>query len=399
MVSAGEPETVAMLARNLTFIVCLWLLGRAIVLLAFAFSGRHGFADTFVHWDGAWYRSIAEGGYTFAPDGQKHNVAFFPLLPALSALVMRSGLSYVTAAGFINNLAMLVALAATFSFVELRAGAVSARWAVAVLALMPLSLFTIVGYSEGLYLCVSVLALLAHERVRDVATGLWGALATATRPTGIALAAALVFSGLRERRLATVVAGAASFLGVAAFAFFCWRAFGDPLAFIHSQQAWRGTFGVDWHSWWLIASTGIGGGRKLLAHVVAIAALVALVKRDRLDWISLVLGGCFVAIESWAWSNNTGIVVLFCAGTIAAIVYRERLGTAAFYYALLVFAMLLFGGTPFSADRNAYATVPFDIGLAFVAQRYPALGYPALAMMTYGLAVDAAAFARWEWVA
>jgi hypothetical protein len=263
---------------------------------------------------------------------------------------------------------------------------------------MPLALFTVAAYSEGVYLCFSALALYDFECGRTLRAGLASALAAVTRPIGAALAVSLLLEGIRGRRARVVAAGFIASTGILAFAFYCWRAFGDPLAFATAQHAWRSSFGFDWAAWWAILQMSFTGW-KLAASIVAAAAIVAVVRRDNLDALSLLLGCAAVGLESWVWSYNACTILLLAIGLVATIAFRERLGRLPVLYAIVACLVLLASGTPFSVDRNAYAIVPLDIAIALVAQRYPALGYPALAAMAVGLAVDAAAFARWQWVA
>lgn len=379
------------------WVLAFWLLGRAIVLAAFALSDPHGPADALVHWDGAWFRSIAESGYQSAAAGQS-NVAFFPLFPLLCVPLVKAGVPFALAGALVANAAMLGALAATYAFVRARVDAVAARWSVAMLALTPLALFTVAVYSESTYLLASALALLAYERERFPAAAAFGALASATRATGMALAAGMLAAGIRDRRPAAILAGALSLAGVAAFALYCAHAFGDPLAFVHAQHAWRGSFGIDWAAWWAIVQQSCAGW-KLAGNLVAALAAYAVMRRDRNDAASFAAGALAVGLFAWLWNANALVVVLLAGGLVATIRFRGALGTPAVAYAGFAAIMLLASGTPFSVDRNAYAVLPFVIALALTARRYPALGIPAIVAMTYGLAVDAAAFARWQWVA
>ena len=380
------------------WVVGFWLLSRAIVLVAFALADPRGPADALVHWDAAWFQSITSAGYHAGGAAQQSSLAFFPLFPLLCVPLVKLGVPFAAAGALVANACMLGALAAIFAFVRLRIDAAAARWTVALVALMPLSLFTVAAYSESTYLLLSALALLCCERERFAWAGAWGALATAARPTGIALACAFVVTGLRERRFGVALAGAASFVGIAAFAAYCWRAFGDPLAFVHAQRAWRGTLGVDWAAWWAIAQQAFASA-KIVGHAVAAFAVAFVVRRDRSDVPAFAAGTIAVALEAWLWGSNALVALVLGVGIYAVVRFRTKLGAAQLSYA--AFALLLFvaSGTPFSVDRNAYAILPFDVALALLARRYPALGIPALAAMACGLAVDAAAFARWQWVA
>jgi hypothetical protein len=70
--------------------------------------------------------------------------------------------------------------------------------------------------------------------------GVLGALAAASRATALAIVILLVveYLGQSGRRLRDVPALLVPFAGTAAFSFYLWVAFGDPLAFIHAEAAW-----------------------------------------------------------------------------------------------------------------------------------------------------------------
>ena len=384
--------------RDLAYLFAIWVISRALVGSAFAYAGAHGTWEAALHWDGAWYRSIAEHGYGAVRSGGHSDAAFFPLFPLICAVLVRAGAPFAIAAVVVNNVAMLVALLVVFAYTELRADVATARWACALLCFLPLSLFTVAAYSEGTYLCVSACALLAFERARYAPASMWGALATAARPTGVALAAAFFLEGVRRRRMSAVAAGCVSLLGIIAFALFCARTFGDPFAFARAQQAWRGVLGIDWKAWYAIVQMGFTG-RTFVAHAIAIGAIVVLVRRDRLEWVSLLLGALAVGLEAWAWRYNATIVGMLGVGAFALVRFRKRIGATGVVYALCAILLLIISGTPFSVDRNAYAILPIDIALACLARCYPALGYPAVLAMAFGLVYDAAAFARFVWVA
>jgi Gpi18-like mannosyltransferase len=78
----------------------------------------------------------------------------------------------------------LAALYFLYFWVKKQAGESAARWPTAVIAWCPLSLFAGVIYTEGLYLLLSTAALAAFDKQQYGWTAFWGAIATATRPTG-----------------------------------------------------------------------------------------------------------------------------------------------------------------------------------------------------------------------
>ena len=169
-----------------------------------------------VRWDSIHYLAIAQQGYRSAA-----STVFFPLYP----LIVRA-LGYVLgsypAGGIAISVAALgVALVLLHRLAALDLGVRAADATVLLVAFAPLSLFFSAVYTEALFLALSVGSVYAARRGRwRLACGL-GALAAATRVTGILLVVPLALMHLRERRgvgrrlawLAAVPAGLAVYLG------------------------------------------------------------------------------------------------------------------------------------------------------------------------------------------
>ncbi len=340
------------------FVVPAWALSRLLVL-GMLLAGGH--TSVLGNWDGAWYGSIARDGYEYAHDAQRHNIAFFPLLPLLASPFVRHGLPWPIVAAVITNLAFLAALVVLYRLAKRRYDTVAAQWCVAVACLLPPSLFCSVAYPQSLVLLCAASALYLWDARRDATAGACGALASAASPLGIPLAGAMLLDGIMERRSGAVLAGIIAFCGVGAFALYCALRFGDALAFVHAQRAWRTSgFGFDLHAW-----------RAIFASLAT------------LDGVR----------------QNIVVVLLVPLGALAAIVEARRLGRLMTLYALLALAMLVFSGTPFSVDRNAYVIAPLVVAFGAILRRVPPVGYVMLALFALLLTIDAGRFARFEWVA
>ncbi len=338
------------------FVVLAWALSRVLVLgVLFA----NGHTNALANWDGAWYGSIAIHGYEYAPDGRRHNVAFFPLLPLVAAPFVHT-FPWPVLAGVLSNLAFLAALTVLYRLTSRRFDAIAANWCVAFAVLLPPSLFSGLAYPQSLFLLCSAGALYLFDRNRDLAGGGAGALASAASPLGVPLGCAMLLDGILQRRGRAILAGIIALCGVGAFALYCAIHFGDALAFVHAQRAWRRSgFGFDAHAWRMI--------------------LLSLTSLDGL--------------------RQNVMVLLVPLGALAVIAQARGLGRLMTLYALLALAMLVFSGTPFSVDRNAYAIAPVLIAISALVRRVPPAGYVILALCAVLLVIDAGRFARFEWVA
>ncbi|MDE3069172.1 MAG: hypothetical protein KGJ43_00395 [Acidobacteriota bacterium] len=208
----------------------VWLAGAGAVL-AFGFGPdrkviqhaalTHGFGslgDLLVapaaRWDAAWYLLIAHAGYgPSLGSATAARSAFYPLYPLAVHLLSFASL---TVAGILVSVAALATalyLLHRLSALEVRTGTLAvgharsprevARLAVGVLAFSPMAFFLSAIYSESLYLALSIAVFWFARRGRWALVGTCGALAGATRPTGILLlapAAILYLYGPREDR-------------------------------------------------------------------------------------------------------------------------------------------------------------------------------------------------------
>jgi Mannosyltransferase (PIG-V) len=341
------------------FVVAAWLASRVVIVAAFLLASAHPLASA-GNWDGAWYGAIASHGYGFAHRGAQSDTAFFPLYPLIASLVMRMGVGWPLAGVALNNVAFFAAMLVLYRMSAQRWNVATARWCVAVACACPLSLFGSVAYREGLYLLLSALALWGAQRSHRLRSALAAGAASATAVAGVALAAAFVVESLVQRRgvRATAVA-ALSFTGIAAYAFFCWYRFGDPLAPLHAQHGWR-TAGLDWPAW-----------ERVFRSLASIDGL----------------------------RRNVMVLVLVPLGAIAIIIQHKALGMLMTLYALFALAILAVAGGPMSADRYAYGVIPILIAYGRALQRVPAIGIAALAVSLGLLAYDAVQFARFHWVA
>ena len=149
--------------------------------------------------DANWYQSIATGGYFYVP-GQQSSIAFFPTYPmTVRGVGLVLGGDYHLAGWLVATLAGAGVVVAFTVWVWPRLPRPAAITAVAVMLLYPYSFFLYGAmYSDSLYILLVLCAFLLVERRQYWAAGLVGALATAGRPVGVAVAAGLVVRTLEQ---------------------------------------------------------------------------------------------------------------------------------------------------------------------------------------------------------
>ena len=244
------------------------------------------FTDVWARWDSAFFLQIAEHGYDRA------SAAFYPLYPAVVAVVGRAFFGHYVVAGIVVSLA---AAAGAFlllqGLAEERLGVDGARRAVLYLALFPMALFLQAVYSESLYLLLVLAAFVLVERGRFAGAGVVAGLAILTRVTGIALLPALALIAWRSGDRLRALLGVALALPVAAvYPLVLWQQIDDPWAFVYAQERWHrhlsaaGPLGGIWDAFTNWVPPGADHSHAIAVNVEALIALALLVVLTVVAW-------------------------------------------------------------------------------------------------------------------
>lgn len=238
------------------------------------------FGRYWYRWDAVWYMRVATDGYRTVPYAHGHlNLAFFPLYPLLLHGWMAVWpWSRAIGAMLVANLCHIAASYYLYRLVAIDHGRDWARRVVWLLAFFPTGLFLSAGYSEAVFLLCLVRTFHALRLQRWWRAGLWGALATLTRPLGIIVIAPFLVSWYQEvgaawtipwaratwraqggsrarnalrrirHQMATLIAVALIPVGLLIYMAYLWARFGDPLAFNGSQRSWHRAWTWPWHA-------------------------------------------------------------------------------------------------------------------------------------------------------
>ena len=214
-------------------------------------NGLSGLAAILDSWDGHWYLDVVREGYPhhimpnvtyFVSDAR---AAFFPMYPRLVHyfdVVIPGGPVSVA-------LAINIILGACFVFLAgyLCRGLFdikTAEKAMILIALFPGSFVLSMAYSEALMLTIVALCFIALRDKHWLWAGILAAMATATRPNGVALVAACAVASLlairNDREWRSLIAPALSPLGFLGFMWFLRMHTGEDGAWFRVQrEAWQ----------------------------------------------------------------------------------------------------------------------------------------------------------------
>lgn len=374
-----EDRRKTQIIESIFFVVTMWLLSRLVIvavmqliapLLPTSIMQRGGnFVPTigwelFSHWDGEFYQHIATVGYEYAPDAKQSSIAFFPLFPLVTRVVMSLGLPFEVAGTLVNNLAFLGALGVLYHWVEERHGIRTAKWATAVLAWCPFSIFGTVTYTEGLFLLLTTASLQAFDNRHYARAALWGAMATATRVNGAALIPTFLLVAWRERRppIAYVVAFTTGG-GLLLFSLYCALRFGDPLAFVHAQKGWQSQTGFNVKVWWDLFTQNLMLKKGWSPAFVALTKVVMLFGSSYLLWRS-----------------------------------RTKLSRVAVAYGFASIALVIASGAILSVERFLYGIVTVSIALGLLLSCHRRWGYVTIGFFAVMLIYYSMRFSWKYWV-
>ncbi len=211
-------------------------------------EGRPGLVQSCFQMDALHYRYIVLSGYGF-DEGRRSPVAFFPFYPLLCRAVMQlSGLSVEAAMLLVANVGLLGAMMTFHVYLRRRfpeAAIEQIDLMVLLLGLLPTGMFARMPYAESWLMMLALLALLGmRQRWPLLIIAACVALATATRPVGVALLLPLGWHVLRtherwpERSSALFLYLIIGASGLLAYMAYLAGAFGDPLAFAWTQEHW-----------------------------------------------------------------------------------------------------------------------------------------------------------------
>lgn len=248
------------------------------------------FIWSFGNFDGVHYLGIAKDAYA-----AQYTQAFFPFYPILiKAVSFLTFGSLLVSALLVSNAAFLASLLIFYKLISKIHGEKIALWSVLFLLSFPTSFFFGAVYTESLFFLLIILAFYLVEEGKVWQAAFLGAFASFTRLVGIFLAPALFFKrGIKSQAALLLVP-----TGLIAYMVFLGVKFNNPFYFLTSQQIFgqeRLSNGVILlpqvffrYFKILISASGlplVSAAFELLATVWALAALVLVFKKVKLEWL------------------------------------------------------------------------------------------------------------------
>jgi len=162
--------------------------------IPFVQTGTNTFQNVFSVWsnfDGKHYLDIAENGYSYQYKTDK-DYGLFPVYPLLIRKLNFFS-SYLTSGLLISHIALFVSLLFLYELIKIDFKSKIAQSAIILLLIFPTSFYLGSVYTESFFLMLSVMTFYFARQKKFLLAGLFAAIASGTRITGIFLLPALAY--------------------------------------------------------------------------------------------------------------------------------------------------------------------------------------------------------------
>ncbi len=248
------------------FILICFLVSRMLMLAVQLFyqydiGKAEPFLTSMQRWDANWYHDIAKYGYADPNISNSEGQvpwAFFPLFPMLiRAFYLLTDQDILIIGTIINSIAFISALYMAFRYIILtRENVYKAVLFVIFMTFGIYSFYFTALYTEAIFLFLLVSSLYHLKKRNYLITGVFGALLSATRNTGVLLIIAVIVQYISDymknsteksiKHFIKEVTSNEKFilclaiipLGIFCYMFYLWNLTGDPLAFMRVQIVW-----------------------------------------------------------------------------------------------------------------------------------------------------------------
>lgn len=245
-------------AIALTLLVKVSLLGFGAIayqiLANQALPGWYAGLEIWNRWDAPHYVNIAHHGYQ-AEGELRRLLVFFPLFPALVSLVSWVTREYVLSGFLVSGVASVLAAVLLQDLVQLDESKATARHALWFFLIFPTSYFLHIGYTESLFLALTLGCILAARRQQWMLAGVLGLLANLSRSSGIVLIPVLLVEAAQQFWQTRQLQRGWGWIGIVPLGFLIYLlcnylTTGNPFEFlIHQREYWHKSLTWPWLGW------------------------------------------------------------------------------------------------------------------------------------------------------
>ncbi|OGE37818.1 hypothetical protein A3B45_02250 [Candidatus Daviesbacteria bacterium RIFCSPLOWO2_01_FULL_39_12] len=204
------------------------------------------FFENFVNWDSRYYISIAQSGYL-----KPTHYAFFPGYPLAIKIITFITRDFWLSAILISVVSTFLASLFLYKLIILDFSKEIAKRTLFYLLFFPTSFYFLMGYSEGLFLLLSILTIYYFRKNKFFWATLFAILTSLTRFIGLILIFSIFIEILWHKRFNKKnIILLLSPLGFLLYCLYLYTQTGQPLYFIEAQTEWSRQIGLPWMPFW-----------------------------------------------------------------------------------------------------------------------------------------------------
>ncbi|MCL1127454.1 hypothetical protein [Shewanella surugensis] len=301
----STPKGVRLSKADWKMIIFVFLLSRLFIyfiglVASRIYGGDNTVLAAFCRFDCVWYQRIMQFGYDLAPqwlsDHNAANWAFMPVYPLLAKGVNIFFNSPILSLYLISNVSFFMALTLILMLSRQMGFAKKGYFPLWLLAFSPYSVYFVSGYTESLFLALTLAVFLLSYRQQWLYVAVFGLLLAGTRNLGVmsvfpVLIIAVRHYGLRSFFKTNKGLEVIAALWIIPFILFSYMLYlyflvGDGFAFTHIQIAW--TRHIDSPVHWLAKGLSDGGKGLYLVGMVTFGWLINLYLVYRRLWAEAV---------------------------------------------------------------------------------------------------------------
>jgi Gpi18-like mannosyltransferase len=278
----------------------------------------HSLLTLWNRWDTIHYLDIARNWYSSTTEGERHlRIVFFPLYPALVKVVSLVLRNHMLSALIVSNVSYALCILYLYKLVLLDYEEKTAVRAAFYLSVFPTAYFLHAGYTESLYLALTVSSFYYARKGNWWLSGITGMFASATRITGMVLLPALLFEYMLQRDFKVRAIGKNIIwlflipLGLFSYLAINYITFGSPFKFLEFQKEhwfktlitpWKGLTGA-WSStlWRQPNERVLVGWAELVSGILGYVLTLIAFLRIRLSYAAYLLLTWVIVTSTSYW--------------------------------------------------------------------------------------------------
>jgi len=283
-------------------------------------------------WDSVWYLDIARNGYIYNGADKLSNIVFFPIYPALIAVVSFFTLGNLALAGWIVSMVSLViACIFIYKLVKEFHPTLDPYQVIFFLLIFPTAFFFNAVYTESLFLALSVATFYFALKKNFLLAGVIGLAASLTRISGILIFIPIAweyYEAMGFKKIFNLKFIPLLLIPLGTFCFFLYDylAFGDWLLFFKVESLWGRQFMLNKEHFNLFSNPALVNFSLDLAFVVLSFVASALsFKKLRISYGLYIFSTIIFALSSGTTMSIGRYVLILFPTYILASSFKNQL--------------------------------------------------------------------------